>query len=81
MLPPKPGDSRVQHNPTQQSRSHFNFANHPRCLPNKLKSRVKMGKQLTNQAQALENDSYKEFLRKKQAEVEIWGQTFGEYQK
>ena len=40
-----------------------------------------MGKQLTNQVQALENDSYKEFLRKKQAEVEIWGQTFGEYQK
>lgn len=79
MLPPKPGESRVSQ--PQQSRAHFNFSNHPRSLPNKLKSRSRMGNQQTNQAQALENDCYKDFLRKKQGDQEMWGQTFGEYQK
>lgn len=77
MLPPKPGDNRSQVAVSQHSRTHVDFAHHPRCLPNKLKSRVKMGKQLTNQAQALENDSYKQFLHKKQNEMEMWGETFG----
>lgn len=71
MLPPKPpGESRIE---PQPYRTHVNFANHPRSLPNKLKSRTKMGKQQTNQAQALENDSYKIFLSKKQSQIERWG--------
>ena len=40
-----------------------------------------MGPKQSYQAQALENDTYKDFLSKKQGEKELWGQTFKEFKK
>jgi hypothetical protein len=62
------------------SRTHFNFNKQARSVPNKLKGRSKRGQRQSGQAQAAENDSYREFLGKKQSDLQLWGHTFADFQ-
>jgi hypothetical protein len=69
MLPPKTGSQVQGYSQVKNSRSHFNFSNNPTALPNKLKHRAKYGRQPNYQNQALERDSYGNFLAKKQSQM------------
>ena len=69
-----PPNSRLE----PHARSHIPFSKHPRSLPNKLKQRAKKNRQ-GPEGQAAEYDTYRDFLEKKQSQMDMWGETFRDH--
>lgn len=76
---PEPGSNRARASlppPAGREGRHIPFSQHTRSLPNKLKLR-----QRRRQGEPGETDAYRDFLEKKQGQMEMWGETFREHHK